>query len=210
MIHVEKYRELLAEMRLTDLAQVKAYKGELIKDHKGRRDIQRITLSDGTRLYLKRVWHAHRKDGLRSLLTRGQVWSISREEYENCRALGIAAVTPVAYGEECGSFWEKFSFIITEEARGEQTVEQFLRECHDTDKRQRVFDALARFIRQLHNAGFGLPDLFTRHIFVDTETEPPQFCLIDVARLGQGRPRRARDLVALNITAPLRFVADEE
>ncbi len=148
---------------------------------------------------------------MKSLLRQGRVESVSRREWENSRALeraGIAVAGLIAYGEECGPLWEKFSFIITESAPG-QTMEQFLGACRDRARRRDVFDALARFVRQMHDAGLATPDLFTRHIFVDTENGDPVFCLIDMARLDR-RTRlperlRARDLAALNVTAPLRL-----
>jgi tRNA A-37 threonylcarbamoyl transferase component Bud32 len=76
-----------------------------------------------------------------------------------------------------------------------------------------VFDALAREIRKMHDAGLASPDLFTRHIFLQRGAQE-KFCLIDMARLDRRRKLsaklRARDLAALNITAPLRFVSKEE
>src|SRR5688572_28279417 len=99
---------------------VKKFKGELIKDHKGQRDIQRVTAPDGRVLFLKRNWRPYKKDGLASLMARGQVWSQSRVEWENSLALqraGIAVAELVACGEECGLLWEHFSFILTASAR---------------------------------------------------------------------------------------------
>ena len=120
----------------------------------------------------------------------------------------------VAYGEECGRFWERFSFLVTEAAAGTQTVLQFLAECGDQSERRRVFDALAIEVRRMHAAGLATPDLFTRHVFVDAAADPPRFCWIDMGRLEQRRPLPGRwricDLAALNITAPLRFVSARE
>jgi heptose I phosphotransferase len=221
VVVVARHQALLEKLELTTLDGVKAFRGELVKDHKGRRDIFRIKTStdDGRALvfYLKRSWKPYKKDGLASVLRRGRVWSISRREWENSRRLadaGLQTAELVAYGEECGSLWEKFSFILTVAASGVQTLEEFLRECRDGSRRRYVFDALAREIRKLHDAGLASPDLFTRHVFVDDRTEPPRFCLIDMARLDEAQPLparlRARDLAALNITAPLRFVSARE
>ena len=221
MVVVAKHQALLEKLGLSTLAGVKAFQGEVVKDHKGRRDIFRIKAStdDGRPLvlFLKRSWKPYKKDGIASLLRRGKVWSISRREWENSKLLAAAGLRTaglVAYGEECGPLWEKFSFILTEAAEGAQTVEQFLRECRDRARRRSVFDALARDIRKMHDAGLAAPDLFTRHLFVDDRAEPPQFCLIDMARLDRGQPLparlRARDLAALNITSPLRFVSARE
>ena len=221
VVVVAKHQTPLDKLGLSTLAGVKAFRGDLIKDHKGRRDIFCIkTSTDDGRplvLFLKRSWKPYKKDGIASVLRRGRVWSISRREWENSQLLAAAGLKTaglVAYGEDCGPLWERFSFILTEAAAGAQTVEQFLRDCRDRGGRRRVFDALARHIRRMHDAGLATPDLFTRHLFVDDGAEPPQFCLIDMARLDRGQPLparlRARDLAALNITAPLRFVTARE
>ncbi len=198
---------------------VKKFHGELIKNHKGRRDIQRVRATcEGQPLvlFIKRNFHPYKKDGLHSLLTRGQVWSQSRTEWENSLALkgaGIDVPTPVAFGEECGPLWEKFSFIITASARGDMTLDQFIQSAASAEERQHVFVSLAREIRKMHDAGLASPDLFTRHIFIERGPKP-RFCLIDMARLDR-RPTlplklRARDLAALHVTAPLRFVSKQE
>lgn len=212
---------MLEKLGLSTIASVKRFAGELIKNHKGRRDIFRIAAIDGQGcervLFLKRSWKPYRKDGLASLLRHGGVWSVSRQEWENSRALeaaGLRTAGLVAYGEECGPLWEHFSFIVTEAATGTRTVEEFLRTCVEPGKRRRFMDALAAEIRKMHDAGLASPDLFTRHIFVDDREEDPRFCLIDMARLDRARPlsdsMRVRDLAALNITAPLRFVSARE
>jgi heptose I phosphotransferase len=216
-----KHQALLDALGLSTVHAVKAFRGELVKDHKGRRDIFRIkaTADDGRPLvlFLKRNWRPYKKDGLHSLLRRGKVWSIARQEWENSKLLAAAGLTTaalVAYGEECGPLWERFSFLVTEAAPGAQTLEQFLRECRDRRRRRAVLDALAGEIRKLHDAGLAAPDLFSRHLFVDESTEPPRFCLIDMARLNQrsslAARLRARDLAALNVTAPLRDVTARE
>jgi len=198
---------------------VKSFRGELIKNHKGRRDIQRITTSANGRpltLFLKRNWQPYKKDGMNSLFTRGAVWSQSRTEWENSLALQraeIAVAEPVAFGEECGPLWEKFSFIITATARGEITMDNFLAANPEAAERTRVLDALARFVRKMHDAGLASPDLFTRHIFL-TRGNTLEFCLIDMARLDRRNKLtpalRARDLAALHVTAPLRFLTTPE
>ena len=220
MVVIAKHEPLLRQLGLTTLDQVKAFRGELIKDHKGRRDIFRVAAKgdDGQAhiFFLKRNWRPYKKDGLISLLRRGKVWSIARQEWENSRGLegaGLHVAGLVAYGEELGPLWEKFSFITTEAACG-QTLEQFLQECRERTQRRRVFDALAREVRRMHDAGLAAPDLFTRHIFVDVVRGEAKFCFIDLARLDRPKelstPRRARDLAALNVTAPLRFVSARE
>ena len=219
---IAKHHEVLRQLGLDTMEGVKNFKGERIKNHKGQRDIQRFHAvlpgagpTAGT-YYLKRNWKPYKKDGLKSLLRRGEVWSQSRVEWENSMALqraGIGIAQPIAFGEECNPLWEKFSFLITATARGEMTLDEFLRTNTDTSERRLVFSALGREIRKMHEAGLASPDLFTRHIFVERRPAP-QFCLIDMARLDQRKSLstklRARDLAALNITAPLRFVSTRE
>lgn len=219
MFVIAQHPEALHQLGLGTMEGVKRFSGELIKNHKGRRDIQRIkAFSHGTPLvlFLKRNWQPYKKDGLTSFFTRGAVWSQSRVEWENSLALqraGIAVAEPVAFGEECGPLWEKFSFILTAAAFGDSTLDQFLRENQDAALQRRVLSKLARTIRQMHDAGLASPDLFTRHIFLKTGGEP-EFCLIDMARLNRRRAMslrlRARDLAALHVTAPLRFVSSPE
>jgi tRNA A-37 threonylcarbamoyl transferase component Bud32 len=212
---IAKHHEVLRGAGLDTMEGVKHFRGELIKNHKGRRDIQRVETAAGV-FFLKRNWKPYRKDGLKSLLTRGRAWSQSRVEWENSLALqraGIGVAEPIAFGEECGLFWEHFSFIITASAQGELTLEEFLRTARESSARRTVLAGLAATIRSMHDAGLSSPDLFTRHIFV--EPAPlPKFCLIDMARLDRGSrtslKARARDLAALNVTAPLRFVSARE
>ncbi len=215
MLVISKHHEVLREAGLDTMEGVKHFRGELIKDHHGRRDIQRLETVAGV-FFLKRNWKPYRKDGLRSLFRHGRAWSQSRVEWENSLALqraGIAVAEPIAFGEECGPLWEHFSFIITARAAGEMTLEGFLRTARESSASRRLLAGLAATIRRMHDAGLSSPDLFTRHIFVEP-CPVAKFCLIDMARLDQGRrtswKARARDLAALNVTAPLRFVTTRE
>lgn len=221
MVVIAQHRAVVGRLRLETLAGVKAFTGELVKNHRGRRDILRIRTTDESgselTLFLKRNWKPYRKDGLLSLLRRRTVWSLSRQEWQNCLALqraGLKTAALVAYGEECGPAWERFSFILTAAAAGQRTLRDFLRDCGDAGRRRKVVDALAREIRKMHDAGLASPDLFTRHLFVDEAATPPRFCLIDMARLDARQSltsrQRARDLAALHLTAPLRFAAARE
>jgi hypothetical protein len=216
---IAKYHDLLRRLGLDSIEGVRSFQGELIKNHKGRRDILRVvseTGRDSRVFFLKRNWQPYKKDGLHSLVTRGEVWSQSRVEWENAQALaraGIGVAEPVAFGEDCGLLWEKFSFILTASARGDATLDDFFRQCRDDAERRCVFTALARELRRMHDAGLASPDLFARHIFIERGAEP-QFCLIDMARLDRRKTLpaelRARDLAALHVTAPMRFVTKRE
>ncbi|MDW8308006.1 MAG: lipopolysaccharide kinase InaA family protein [Verrucomicrobiales bacterium] len=212
---------LLRRLGLDTLAGVRAFRGARVKDHHGRRDVLRIEVQDPAGAwrvwFLKRTWRPYLKDGLTSLWRRGAVWSVSHCEAEHARVLERAGfLTPrcLAWGEEVGLLREKFSFLLTESAPG-VPLSDFLARCRERARRQCVLDALARGLRRFHDAGLATPDLFTRHIFVETVGEgPPKFWFIDMARLDvRGRVslrRRARDLAALNVTAPPGLVSARE
>jgi hypothetical protein len=195
MIEIFKHRAALEALGLATLEGVKAYTGKPLKTHGGKRDVFRIEIP-GAILFLKRNWCPHKKDGVASLLRSGKVWSVAKREWENYLALrraGLHTAEPVAYGEDCGSLWERFSFIITEAAPGRPLDESFVN-----------LDALAKEIRKMHDAGLFTPDLFTRHIFVDGD----RITLIDMARLDNGPAER--DLAALNVTAPLKQITAKQ
>lgn len=220
MVVIAKHRQVLSRLGLDSIAGAKAFQGSLIKNHRGHRDIYVIETRDDhgapLRFFLKRNLKAYRKDGMLSVLRRGKCWSTSREEWENSLLLhkaGVRTASLVAYGEECGLLWEKFSFIVTEAATGTGTLQDYLRDCKDGRQRRRVLQAFGKCIARMHSAGLASPDLFTRHVFVEPSNEP-EFCLIDMARLDQraalSAKHRARDLAALHVTAPLKHVTLRE
>ncbi len=216
----ECYRDILSRIGLLDTSATKDAGGDVVKTQRGKRDILRIAADDSGKpivLYLKRQWVAYRKDAVKSLLRYGEVRSISRVEWENSLRLqqaGIETAEMVACGEECSATTEHYSFLITREADGNRTLDDFMDQCACCSTRRRVIDGLAAIVRQMHGAGLAAPDLFARHIFLDTCPSRVRFQFIDMARLDV-RPRisprlRARDLAALNASLPLHMVSGRE
>ena len=160
---------LLARLGLTTLDAVRTCTAaHLVKDQRGNRDVLRLDPPGSAPLFLKRVWRAHKKDGLASLLRHGAVWSVCRKEwrnYQTLQAAGIPTCPLIAFGEDTGPLWERFSFILTAAAPG-QPLDDFIRTTPSSPLRRRTLDHLARHIRKMHDAGLYAPDLFTRHIFV--------------------------------------------
>lgn len=219
MIVIEKYGPVLARLGLSTLEQFKNFDAEVIQPD--RREVLRIQTTDeagrSLLLFMKRNWRSSKKNGLVSLLRRGRVWSLAREEWENFKTVqraGLQTAGLVAYAEECGPLWEKFSCLLTEAAVGPDNLEQFLQQGPARDRRRRIFDALAREVRRMHEAGVATPDFWSRHIFFDAAAPAPVFCFIDLARLDSGRPlarhARVRALASLNVSAPLRLVSWRE
>lgn len=219
VIVIEKHGSVLARLGLGTLEQFKNFDAEVIQPD--RREVLRIQTTDGEGrnllLFMKRNWRSSKKNGLLSLLRRGRVWSLAREEWENFKTMqraGLQTAGLVAYAEECGPLWEKFSCLVTEAAVGPDNLEQFLQQGHAPGQRRRIFDALAQEVRRMHAAGVATPDFWSRHIFFDAAAVAPVFCFIDLARLDcrQPLPRRARvrALASLNVSAPLRLVSLRE
>ena len=219
VIVIEKHGPVLARLGLNTLEQFKNFDAEVIQPD--RREVLRIQTTDeqgrDMLLFLKRNWRSSKKNGLVSLLRRGRVWSLAREEWENFKTVqraGFQTAALVAYAEECGPLWEKFSCLLTEAAVGPDNLEQFLQQNHAPGQRRRIFDALAREVRRMHEAGVATPDFWSRHIFFDADATVPVFCFIDLARLdsGQPLPRQAwvRALASLNVSAPMRLVSMRE
>jgi Lipopolysaccharide kinase (Kdo/WaaP) family len=217
MVEVVKHREILERLGIAKLSDVKRFQGNLVKNHRGHRDIFVIETADARGksvvLYLKRNLKPYKKDGLSSVFRNGRVWSSSRQEWENSQRLakaGIKTAPLVAYGEECGILWERYSFLITEKAPGNQSLLEFLSSSNDPDLRQRVLKELAILVRRLHLSGLATPDLFCRHVFVNLASPTLDLCFIDMARLDHihSVPKRvlARDLAALYVSAPMEIL----
>ncbi len=213
MIQIESHADVLSQLGLNSLESMAGYRGDQLKDHGGWRDVLRIQARDDTgqpvTLFIKRIWKSRLKDGLKSLIRRGRVWSNARVEFENYRTLraaGIDTAPPVAFGEDCGLFRERFSCIITEAAGGID-LDDWLTAHPNPAERRPLLDALGRWVRRMHDAGLAFPDLFGRHVFITGDAPDFRFALIDVTRLDRRGTLslylRARDLAALNTSIPL-------
>jgi tRNA A-37 threonylcarbamoyl transferase component Bud32 len=216
---IESHVGHLRTLGLDTMAGVKAWSGGLIKNQRGRRDVSRIEVADSDGvvrvLYLKRTWQPYRKDGVSSLFRYGRVVSSSRREWNNYIALTSAGVdTPelIAHGEECGPFWERFSFILTGEVRDSVSLDQFLGQCREPRLRRNALREAALTVGKMHMAGLFSPDLFSRHIFVSSQSpRKPEACLIDMARLDRCsrmmRKKVVRDLALLNVSTSLHLLS---
>lgn len=216
MVIRRRYLRLLQQLDLVGIDRVKAARGEIVKDQRGKRDVIRLVAGDSV-FFLKRVWKPKFKHGLQALLTRGRVRSQCGIEWDNLRLLRQHRIrTPelVAYGEEIVNLRERFSFILTRAAPGEMDLRDFVEQEHDPERRRRVLEALVQGVRRFHDAGFATPDLFARHLFIEWRGEQPRFTMIDLQRLDRrrriGDRLRARDLAALNSSLPNHLVSPAE
>lgn len=123
---------------------------------------------------------------------------------------GIRTPKTIAYGEQWGIFFEKRSFIITEEIPNAQSLEQKLPDCFlgrstsDNLKRQRQFIIrLSQFAKKFHDTSYRHRDFYLAHIFY---SDDGAFYLIDLQRAF--KPRflaerfRIKDIAQLYYSAP--------
>lgn len=183
--------------------------GQLIKNHRGRRDVLRIIHpTTGRPLFLKRTYKPYVKDVLRRwvrfrrFVGTGEAEAIHAELLEQ---VGIAAARGVCFGSERGWLGERFTYIVCEAAEGLPLDDLLVSESNPCRRRKLIREA-AELVARLHQAGLAFPDLFGRHIFVTWTEAGPQLKLIDVYRIESHRrvslKLRARDLAALNISVP--------
>lgn len=152
---------------------------------------------------LRRQWERWR-EGHWSLGTAGVEW----RNAQLLAAAGIAAVSPVAFGQEMFGPWERRSFVLSREVPGE-SLERWL-PAHvppaerdpDPARRRGRLNALADFIGRFHRAGFVHRDLYLSHVFMADEA----FRLIDLQRVFRPKWRWRRwvvkDLAALHFSTP--------
>ena len=123
---------------------------------------------------------------------------------------GIETPKTISYGEQWGVFFEKRSFIITEEIPNAESLEQKLPDCfQDRSKsenlrQQRQFiERLSRFAKRFHDTGYRHRDFYLAHIFY---SDNGTFYLIDLQRAFKPRILaerfRVKDIAQLYYSAP--------
>jgi tRNA A-37 threonylcarbamoyl transferase component Bud32 len=125
-------------------------------------------------------------------------------------AAGINTPRPVCYGRQWGLFFEKQSFIVTEQIPGE-SLERLLPDCFAADanenlKERRKFIAeLAQFAGKFHNTGYRHRDFYFAHIFHHNG----DFYLIDLQRASRplllAKRYRIKDVAQLSYSAPKKY-----
>ncbi len=220
-ITIHRHADLLRAHGLDTVEAIRDLNASPFKVYPGRRDVIRLKLdggnSDAARppvvLFIKRNWVPYRKHAIVSLLRHGRVLGFGEREGNNLLRLdqhGISVSRCVATGAIVSGVDEQFSFLITEAAPGE-ALDDWLAHEPDELRRRAVSDALAAELRRVHDAGFALPTLLARHVFVtvpdDLNAAAPTMTFIDIDRLD--RPlfmfwRRAKDLAHLHLSVPFR------
>jgi len=190
-------------------------------DGHGSRAVSRLQVPghDGAAfgLYVKRFWGREARRAWTDLLRGRRPMLPARREYETAgrlRAAGIEVARPVAWGRDPRPVGRR-ALVAFREVEG-PSLARWLSEQDASPasgrtarRRHAVARAVGRAVRDLHRAGYTWPDLYAKHVYLAGEdAERPRIVLIDVARVRRClRPRRARDLAALYVSAgvhPLR------
>jgi len=189
-------------------------------DGHGSRSVSRLEVTghDGAAfvLYVKRFWDREARPAWTDLLRRRRPMLPARREYETAvrlREADIEVARPVAWGRDPGHEAPR-ALVAFREAEG-PSLARWLSEqgagptAGASARRHAVARAVGRAVRDLHRAGYTWPDLYAKHVYLaGAEPDGPRVVFIDVARVRRClRPRRARDLAALYVSAvahPLR------
>jgi len=185
---------------------------EHVDGHRGRA-VSRLELHDteGRRvvIYLKRWWGASACASWRDLLRLRWPMSPERREWTNTMRLleaGIPVAPPVACGRSQGPAGPR-ALVAFCEVRG-PSLATWLDDlasgrCGASPAlRRSVAQAVGSAVRRLHDAGFSMPDLYAKHLYLEgLGAGPPRVVLIDMARLQRvTEGRAAADLAALHVS----------
>lgn len=204
--------DCFAELGLNSIDNVFNFNGgqNLTKDNLSgfRQRIRFFTDNPRTTLFLKRYQNIPVLVQLKNWLARRKRISLMACDLEPAQTLpGLGISTPrvIAFGYEWRWFFEKRSFIITEQVPDSVSLEEKIPDCFFSCRKKFIED-LAAFVRKFHNAGFCHRDLYLCHIFCNTQG---RFTLIDLSRVFKpvyfSQRYHVKDITQLYYSAPGRI-----
>jgi heptose I phosphotransferase len=181
----------------------------------------RVELSNGEQrrvFYLKRYRNppmTSRLAVLRSCTGARSLAGVEWEWMQRLQADGIAAVTPVAFGEELDGNRERRSAVISLAVPGRSLEHIVADPPPSRAERLRLAWAVAELVARFHRAGYVHRDLYLSHIFHDSKAPMDRSLrLIDLQRVLRPRwwPQRwlVKDLAALNYSVPQSWLRDRD
>jgi len=185
--------------------------GSSLPDYRSR--MQFKTSGPDKTLYLKRYNHPDALTQIKNWFwhnSRKSMMSFDLSPTEDLSRAAIKTPKTVAYGEQWGIFFEKRSFIITEELPNAEPLDKKLPDCfRDRSKtrnlrQQRNFiERLGRFAKRFHETGYRHRDFYLAHIFY---SDDGTFYLIDLQRAFKphilAERFRVKDIAQLFYSAP--------
>jgi len=214
------YRSVFSELGLTSIDAVFSFNAgrSLTKNNlaKYRTRLEFEINSPAVKVFLKRYDKP-------PVLAQFRSW-LSAHRRISCAVFAVRAASELAvegvntpktlfYGEQWRAFFEKRSFIITEEIPSAESLERKLPDCFNSPatveklKLRRSFIVqLAGFIRKFHETDFRHRDLYLSHVFY---SDSGDFYLIDLARAFKPIARyqrfRIKDIAQLFYSAPAKY-----
>jgi len=165
---------------------------ETITKKRGR-TVVTLKYDDGRKLYLKRHTKTKLFDSIKELLRYGKPTSNAGLEWNaisELRNYGIQTMPALAMGEKFRwRFWEKQSFLLTEEIKDGVSVEKILESKPDLsfNVRRKLAERIGKIGRKLHQAGFVHRDFYLGHFYVVGDlNQKYQLHLIDLQRVMPG------------------------
>ena len=153
-----------------------------------------VTVEMGNHIwYLKRHFKTSVKNSLIEYLRYRKPVSNAKLEWRAIQiltAIGIPNVGAIAMGEKFKKkFFEKSSFIITDEMKGGRSLEQILAEkpSLSTENKIKLAERVGRLARKLHVSGLTHRDFYLGHIYVVGSLEGRyKLHLLDLQRVKYG------------------------
>jgi tRNA A-37 threonylcarbamoyl transferase component Bud32 len=167
-----RYERFLRRVGVTSAEAALDLRGEIVCGHPDRH-VARVELGEGPSrrvVYLKREHVVGLRTRLRSRLA-GYGWA-SRSEREaatlrRLEAAGLPGPQWLAYGEDGAGR----AFLIVDELGGMDDLRAVLGDTGlSSPDRRRLAELVGRAVAELHEAGFGTPELAAKHLFVNPAT----------------------------------------
>lgn len=162
-----RYRQWLLKCGLLSPQSFLALAGDIVSGHP-ERHVAAVELHAGVRprkAFLKREHLIGRRTRLRNWLAGfGWVSRCEREAITLCKLEDAGQPGPqwLAYGEHDGQ-----AFLLVEELTGATELRAYLDEYRLSDADRRLLaERIGRAVAELHEAGFGTPELAAKHLFL--------------------------------------------
>jgi|GEM_PF-3154103 len=186
--------------------------GNLV-DSNSKRCVYRFSLLDKQQnmkrvFYLKIFTGSSFNNYVSAIFNFGKPKSQAKIEWDNSvwlRKSGFRSAPLAAFGEKTLFGFERSSFFLTEEIPDSVSLDIFFENTQiDLRRKENILSNLADEVNKLHKCGFCYPDLYLKHIFIDTKQLDKNeviFTFIDLHRLLKKKKvssyDRIRDLSAL-------------
>ena len=172
--------------------QIMSLQGEELITKKKVRTVVTIKINNET-WFLKRHFKTPLKDSIKETIRYGKPISNAKLEWlaiQTLTAIGIPNFKAIAMGEKFkNKFFEKQSFIITQELKNGRSLEKILEQSPQISFKNkiRLINKIGALARKLHKAGLVHKDFYLGHIYVVGELEGEyQLHLIDLQRVKFG------------------------